>query len=99
MSFLNGIGISVMVSAAATLHGAGGQDITTAIQAAEALRPTAGDFALALFSLGIIGACLLAVPVLTGSFAYATADAMDWRASRSGRPSSTGSSPRRSWPP
>lgn len=86
MTFSIGIAMSVMVGAAATLHGAHGQDITSATQAAQALRPIAGDFAFALFSLGIIGAGLLAVPVLAGSFAYAFADAMDWRASLADKP-------------
>jgi Mn2+/Fe2+ NRAMP family transporter len=86
MAFSTGIAMSVMVGAAATLHGAGGQDITSATQAAQALRPIAGEFAFALFSLGIIGAGLLAVPILAGSFAYAFADAMDWRASLADKP-------------
>jgi NRAMP (natural resistance-associated macrophage protein)-like metal ion transporter len=86
MTFATGVAMSVMVGAAATLHGAGGQDIATATQAAQALRPIAGDFAFALFSLGIIGAGLLAVPILAGSFAYAFADAMGWRASLADRP-------------
>jgi NRAMP (natural resistance-associated macrophage protein)-like metal ion transporter len=86
MTFSVGIAMSVMIGAAATLHGAGGQDITTATQAAEALRPIAGNFAFALFSLGIIGAGLLAVPVLAGSFAYAFSDAMDWRSGLSDKP-------------
>ena len=86
MTFSIGIAMSVMVGAAATLYGAHGQDITSATQAAQALRPIAGDFAFALFSLGIIGAGLLAVPVLAGSFAYAFADAMDWRASLADKP-------------
>jgi Mn2+/Fe2+ NRAMP family transporter len=86
MTFSIGVAMSVMVGAAATLHGAHGQDITSATQAAEALRPIAGNFAFALFGIGIIGAGLLAVPVLAGSFAYAFADAMDWRASLADKP-------------
>jgi Mn2+/Fe2+ NRAMP family transporter len=62
MTFSIGIAMSVMIGAAVTLYGAHGQDITSATQAAEALRLIAGDFAFALFSLGIIGAGLLAVP-------------------------------------
>lgn len=86
MTFSMGIAMSIVVGAAATLHGAHGQDITSAAQAAQALRPIAGDFAFALFSLGIVGAGLLAVPVLAGSFAYAFADAMHWRASLADKP-------------
>ena len=86
MTFSIGVAISVIVGAAATLHGAHDQDISSATQAAQALRPIAGDFDFALFSIGIIGAGLLAVPVLAGSFAYASADAMDWRASLADKP-------------
>ena len=86
MTFSTGIALSVMIGAAATLHGADGREITTVSQAADALRPVAGDFAFALFSLGIIGAGLLAVPVLAGSFAYALADTMQWRASLGDKP-------------
>jgi len=86
MTFSIGVAMTVMVGAAATLYGAHGQDISSASQAAQALRPIAGNFAFALFSIGIIGAGLLAVPVLAGSFAYAFADAMDWRASLADKP-------------
>ena len=48
-------------------------------QAAQALRPIAGDFAFALFALGIIGTGLLAVPVLAGSAAYAVAEMFGWK--------------------
>jgi Mn2+/Fe2+ NRAMP family transporter len=54
-------------------------NIATAAQAATALRPIAGKFAFSLFSLGIIGTGLLAVPVLAGSAAYGVAEAMRWR--------------------
>jgi len=62
-----------------TLHLHGITDIQTSAQAAEALRPLAGDFAFAMFTAGIIGTGLLAVPVLAGSAAYAVAEAFDWR--------------------
>ena len=68
----------VVVAAAATLFRAGQRDIETAAQAAQALRPLAGDAAGLLFALGIIGTGLLAVPVLAGSVAYAAAELFDW---------------------
>jgi len=62
-----------------TLHAQGVTDIQTSAQAASALRPVAGEFAFALFSLGIIGTGLLAIPVLAGSAAYAMAGTFRWR--------------------
>jgi Mn2+/Fe2+ NRAMP family transporter len=67
-----------MVTTAATLHANGNTDIQTSSQAAEALKPVAGEFAFAVFSLGIIGTGLLAVPVLAGSAAYALGEARKW---------------------
>ena len=61
-----------------TLHAAGITNIETSAQAAQALRPLAGEFAFTLFALGIIGTGLLALPVLAGSAAYAVAEAMQW---------------------
>ena len=55
------------------------RNIETAEQAAEALRPLAGNFAFALFALGIVGTGLLAVPVLAGSASYAIAEAAGWK--------------------
>ena len=79
MVFSNLIALAIIVSAAATLHHAGVVRIDTSAQAAEALRPIAGPFAFFLFSLGIIGTGLLAVPVLAGSAAYAVAETFRWR--------------------
>jgi NRAMP (natural resistance-associated macrophage protein)-like metal ion transporter len=79
MGFSNLIALFIIVSAAATLHAAGIHDIQTSAQAAEALRPIAGDATFLLFSLGIIGTGLLAVPVLAGSAAYAVAEAFEWK--------------------
>jgi Mn2+/Fe2+ NRAMP family transporter len=62
-----------------TLHKSGQTDIETSRQAAEALRPLAGDFAAMLFTAGLIGTGLLAVPTLAGSAAYAFADTFGWR--------------------
>jgi NRAMP (natural resistance-associated macrophage protein)-like metal ion transporter len=73
MALSNLIAFFIIVTAAATLHAHGVTEIGTAAQAAEALRPLAGPFAFLLFSLGIIGIGLLAVPVLAGSAAYAAA--------------------------
>lgn len=81
MAFSNGIAFCIMLSTAATLFTAGVHDIQTSAQAAEALRPVAGDFAYLLFSLGIIGTGMLAVPVLAGSAAYAVSDAAGWHGS------------------
>ena len=83
MTFSNLIAFFIILSTAATLHAAGLTDIQTSAQAAEALRPLAGDFAFWLFGLGIIGTGLLAVPVLAGSAAYAVAEAAGWPGSLS----------------
>ena len=79
MAISNIIALAIMIATAATLHVSGKTDIATAAQAAEALRPVAGNFAFALFSLGIIGTGLLAVPVLAGSAAYAVGEARGWK--------------------
>ncbi len=78
MGFSNLVAFFIILSAAATLNRAGVTDIQTSAQAAEALRPLAGDFAFLLFSLGIIGTGMLAVPVLAGSAAYAVVECFDW---------------------
>ncbi len=79
MSASNLVAIFIILATAATLHTAGITDIQTSSQAAEALRPIAGVFTFAIFSIGIIGTGLLAVPVLAGSGAYALAEAFAWR--------------------
>src|SRR6202158_520762 len=79
MGFSNLIAFFIMLTTAATLHAHGVTDIQTSAQAAEALRPLAGRFAFLLFSLGIIGTGLLAVPVLAGSSAFALAETFRWR--------------------
>jgi NRAMP (natural resistance-associated macrophage protein)-like metal ion transporter len=79
MGFSNLIALFILISCAATLHRSGITDINTSAQAAEALRPLAGDAAFLLFSLGIIGTGMLAVPVLAGSAAYAVAEAFEWK--------------------
>jgi NRAMP (natural resistance-associated macrophage protein)-like metal ion transporter len=78
MTFSNLIAFCIMLTTAATLHLAGITEIQSAAQAAEALRPLAGQFAFLLFACGIIGTGLLAVPVLAGSAAYAVAESFRW---------------------
>ncbi len=78
MTISNVVAIFIIVATAATLHATGITDIQTSSQAAEALRPIAGDFTFAVFALGIIGTGLLAVPVLAGSGAYAVAELFHW---------------------
>ena len=80
MGFSNLIAFFIIITTAATLHLHGLTDIQTSEQAAEALRPIAGEFAFFVFALGILGTGLLAVPVLAGSSAYALAEAMQWPA-------------------
>lgn len=74
MAFSTIISLAIVFATAATLHANGITDIATSSQAAEALRPIAGQFAFAMFALGIIGTGLLAVPVLAGSAAYAVTE-------------------------
>jgi NRAMP (natural resistance-associated macrophage protein)-like metal ion transporter len=76
----------IILTTAATLHTHGIQKIDTARQAAEALRPLAGNAAYFLFTLGLIGTGMLAVPVLAGSCAYAISEAAAWRGSLDTKP-------------
>jgi Mn2+/Fe2+ NRAMP family transporter len=78
MAFSNLVALAIMVTTAATLHVNGKIDVLTSGQAAEALKPVAGEFAFAIFALGIVGTGLLAVPVLAGSAAYALGEARKW---------------------
>src|SRR5471032_1437460 len=79
MGFSNIIALFIMLTTAATLYAHGVKDIQASSQAAEALRPIAGQFAFTIFALGIIGTGLLALPVLAGSAAYAVGEALKWR--------------------
>jgi len=81
MIYSNVIGFFIIVTTGATLHAHGIAQINTAEQAAEALRPLAGPLTFLLFSLGIIGTGLLAVPALAGSAGYAVAESLGWRGS------------------
>jgi NRAMP (natural resistance-associated macrophage protein)-like metal ion transporter len=87
MGFSNVVSLFIILTTAATLHAAGITNIQTSAQAAKALEPLAGRFAFALFTVGIVGTGLLAVPVLAGSAAYGVAEAFKWRASLENRPS------------
>ena len=78
MGFSNVIAFFIILTAAATLHAQGKMEIKTAAEAAEALRPVAGNLAFLLFGGGIIGTGLLAIPVLAGSAAYAVGEALQW---------------------
>jgi Mn2+/Fe2+ NRAMP family transporter len=81
MFFSNLIAFFIIVTTAATLNAHGITNIDTASQAAEALRPIAGELTFILFAAGIIGTGLLAVPILAGSAAYAVAEAFGLRGS------------------
>jgi Mn2+/Fe2+ NRAMP family transporter len=85
MFFSNLIMYFIILTTAATLHAHGKTTISTAQDAAEALRPLAGSGAYWLFSLGLIGAGMLGVPVLAGSSAYAIAEGASWRGSLADR--------------
>jgi Mn2+/Fe2+ NRAMP family transporter len=69
----------IILSTAATLFKAGKTDTQSAADAALALRPLAGHAAEALLAIGLIGSGFLAVPILTGSSAYAVAEAFGWK--------------------
>lgn len=79
MAFSNVIAFFIILTTATTLHAHNVTDIQTSAQAASALKPIAGQFAFLLFSLGIVGTGLLALPVLAGSAAYAMAGAFRWK--------------------
>jgi Mn2+/Fe2+ NRAMP family transporter len=76
----------IILTTAATMHEHGVAKIETAKQAAEALRPLAGNAAYLLFTLGLIGTGMLGVPVLAGSCAYAISEAAAWRGSLDKKP-------------
>lgn len=78
MGFSHLTALFIVIATAATLHAHGVTDIASAADAAQALRPIAGDFAFALFAVGIIGTGLLAVPILAGSAAYAVSETFGW---------------------
>jgi NRAMP (natural resistance-associated macrophage protein)-like metal ion transporter len=79
MALSNLVALAIIVTTAATLNANGITHITTSSQAAEALKPVAGELAFTVFALGIIGTGLLSVPVLAGSAAYALGETRQWR--------------------
>jgi NRAMP (natural resistance-associated macrophage protein)-like metal ion transporter len=79
MGVSNLVALCIVVATAVTLNGNGVTNIQTAAQAAEALRPVAGELAFLIFGLGIVGTGLLAVPVLAGSAAYAVSELFGWK--------------------
>jgi NRAMP (natural resistance-associated macrophage protein)-like metal ion transporter len=78
--FSNAIAFFIILTTASVLNAHGVTNINSATQAAEALRPLAGDFTFALFALGLIGTGMLAIPVLAGSAAYGVAEIFGWPA-------------------
>jgi NRAMP (natural resistance-associated macrophage protein)-like metal ion transporter len=87
MAFSNLVAFFIILTTAVTLHASGtGAGIETAADAAKALQPLAGPLAFGLFAIGIIGTGMLAVPVLTGSAAYAVSETFRWRASLESKP-------------
>jgi NRAMP (natural resistance-associated macrophage protein)-like metal ion transporter len=86
MALSNLIALCIIITTAATLHAHGLTDVQTSEQAALALKPIAGDFAAVVFTLGIVGTGLLAIPVLAGSGAYALAETLQWTAGLGRRP-------------
>jgi Mn2+/Fe2+ NRAMP family transporter len=76
--FSNVVMFFIILTTALTLHAHGINAITTSKDAAEALRPLAGDYAYFLYTVGILGTGLLAIPTLAGSAAYAFAETFDW---------------------
>ena len=86
MGFSHLTALFIIIATAATLHAHGVTSVTSAAQAAEALRPVAGPFAFALFAMGIIGTGLLAVPILAGSAAYAVSETFGWTEGLDRRP-------------
>jgi NRAMP (natural resistance-associated macrophage protein)-like metal ion transporter len=75
----NAVMFFIILTASITLHAHGTTHIETTRQAAEALRPVAGDLAFVIFTIGLVGTGLLAIPTLAGSAAYAFAETFDWR--------------------
>ena len=87
MAFSELVAYFIILTTGATLFVAGKHDIGSATDAADALRPLAGNFSAALLAIGLIGAGVLAVPVLTGSAAYGVAETFGWASSLDARPS------------
>ena len=79
MAYSNISAYFIILATAVTLHLSGITNITTAAEAASALKPLAGNFAFLLFTIGLLAVGLIGVPVLAGSAAYAAAETMGWK--------------------
>src|SRR5439155_19681683 len=86
MGVSNLIAFFIILTAAVALHAHGVTNVRSAEQAAQALRPIAGPFAFLLFSLGIVGTGLLAIPVLAGAAGYAVGELEGWKAGLEAKP-------------
>jgi Mn2+/Fe2+ NRAMP family transporter len=86
MFFSNFIMYFIILATGSTLFAAGEHDINSAAQAAQALRPLAGDAAGILFALGVVGVGFLAVPVMTTGAAYDLAQTVGWKYGLHARP-------------
>jgi NRAMP (natural resistance-associated macrophage protein)-like metal ion transporter len=86
MLFSEIVAYFIILTTGATLFVAGKHDVTSATDAAQALRPLAGDASAFLLAIGLIGAGVLAVPVLTGSAAYGVSEAFGWRSGLDRKP-------------
>jgi len=86
MAASNLVALFIVLTTAATLYTHGETNIATSADAAKALKPIAGEFAFAVFALGVVGTGLLAVPVLAGSAAYAVGETLGWRIGLAERP-------------
>jgi len=86
MALSNAIALAIIIATAATLHDHGITHIETSAQAAQALKPVAGDLAQSIFALGIVGTGLLAIPVLAGATAYAIGESRNWPVGLARRP-------------
>lgn len=92
MAFSNLVMYFIILTSAAVLHAHGKTDVQTASQAAAALAPLAGPFAFIVFAIGMIGSGLLAIPILSGSAAYALKEFLGlpgWRRNPDTDPPST----------
>ena len=88
MTFSEIVAYFIIFATGATLFTSGKTQISSATDAAQALRPIAGDAAALLLAIGLIGAGVLAVPILTGAAAYGVAEAFDWHAGLDEKPRS-----------
>jgi Mn2+/Fe2+ NRAMP family transporter len=86
MALSNIVAFFIILTAADTLHAHGATQVTSAAQAAQALAPFAGKWAAALFACGMIGTGMLAIPVLSGSAAFAMGEALHWRTGLEDKP-------------